>query len=327
MSSAAPGEPDDLVFRDLVVTRAEPAAVDIVRYELRDAAGSALPPFEPGAHIPVRTPAGVVRRYSLAGDPADGDRYEIAVKRDAAGRGGSTSMVDGLQAGARLPVAAPRNEFALHPRAKRFLFIAGGIGITPMMAMMRHLTASEGPRFDLHYCTRSRAHTAFADVLAGDALRERVHLHHDDGDPARAFDFWPLLEKPQAGTHVYCCGPRALMDAVRDMSGHWAGGSVHFESFGVDAALRRHDHPFRVRLARSDAVYVVPADRSILEVLREHGIRVMSSCEAGSCGTCRTGLCAGEVEHRDFVLGPDEHDAQIMVCVSRARGDEITLDL
>jgi phthalate 4,5-dioxygenase reductase component len=324
---SAVNEPDDLVFRELAVACAEPLAHDIVRYELRDPAGGALPAFEPGAHIPVRTPAGVIRRYSLTNDPAGRDHYEIAVKRDAAGRGGSVSMVDTLRAGALLPVAEPRNEFALHPRAKRFLFIAGGIGITPMLAMMRHLAAAGGPRFDLHYCTRSPAHTAFAEALADDALRDFVHLHHDDGDPAKAFDFWPLLEKPQAGTHVYCCGPRGLMDAVRDMSGHWAGGSVHFESFGVDAALRRHDHPFRIRLARSGACHDVPADRSILEVLREHGVRVRSSCEAGSCGTCRTGLCAGEVEHRDFVLSADEQETALMVCVSRARGDELTLDL
>jgi len=327
LSSPLESEPADLVFRELAVTRVEPAAIDIVRFELRDPDGGPLPPFAPGAHIPVRTPAGVTRRYSLANDPAEGDRYEIAVKRDAAGRGGSASMVDRLAVGSRLPVAEPRNEFELHPRAKRFLFIAGGIGITPMMAMVRHLASSDGAPFDLHYCTRSPAHTAYADVLADAALRDRVHFHHDDGDPARAFDFWPLLEKPQAGTHVYCCGPRGLMDAVRDMSGHWSGGSVHFESFGVDAALRRHDHPFQVRLARSGAVYEVPADRTILEVLREHGVRVASSCEAGSCGTCRTGLCAGEVEHRDFVLGPEEQETAIMVCVSRARGDEITLDL
>lgn len=317
----------ELAFRDLLVTVAEPAAQDIVRFELVDAAGGPLPPFAPGAHIPVRTPVGAVRRYSLAGDPAAGDRYEIAVKRDAAGRGGSTSMADSLHAGGTLAVAAPRNEFELHPRARRFLFIAGGIGITPMMAMMRHLVNTDGRPFVLHYCTRSPGHTAFAGVLAEDPFRAHVHLHHDNGDPARAFDFWPLLEKAQAGTHVYCCGPRALMDGVRDMSGHWAGGSVHFESFGVDSALRRLDHPFRVHLARSGKTLDVPADRSILEVLREHGVKVRSSCEAGSCGTCRTGLVNGVAEHRDFVLGPDEQDSAIMTCVSRARGDALTLDL
>jgi phthalate 4,5-dioxygenase reductase subunit len=318
--------PDDLLFTDLTVTAAAPAAVDIVLFELRHPEGAPLPAFEPGAHITVRTPAGMIRRYSLANDPGETDRYEIAVKRDDGGRGGSRSMVDQLHVGDRLPVAAPRNEFALHPRARRFLFIAGGIGITPMMAMMRHLTATGGPRFDLHYCTRSPAHTAFADVLASDAFRDRVTLHHDGGDPAHAFDFWPLLEKP-SGAHVYCCGPRGLMDAVRDMAGHWPGGSVHFESFGVDAALRRTDHPFRVRLAHTGAAYDIPADRSILEVLRDAGVPVRCSCEAGSCGTCRTGLLAGEVEHRDFVLGEDERASAMMICVSRARGDELTLDL
>lgn len=322
-----PASPDEFTFRELTVAVAAPAAQDIVRFELVDPAGAPLPAFAPGAHIPVRTPAGVVRRYSLCGDPADTARYEIAVKRDAGGRGGSASMADLVHAGGTLPVAEPRNEFALHPRARRFLFIAGGIGITPMMAMMRHLDATGGPPFALHYCTRSPAHTAFADVLAAAPFADRVHVHHDDGDPAQAFDFWPLLEKAQAGTHIYCCGPRALMDAVRDMSGHWAGGSVHFESFGVDAALRRHDRPFEIRLARSGACHPVPADRSILDVLREHGVGVRSSCEAGSCGTCRTGLLAGEAEHRDFVLGPHEHDSQIMVCVSRARSPSLTLDL
>ncbi len=327
MTDTDPASPDELAFRDLVVAVAAPAATDIVRFELVDPAGGELPPFAPGAHIPVRTPAGVVRRYSLCGDPAITDRYEIAVKRDAAGRGGSASMADLLVEGAHLPVAAPRNEFALHPRARRFLFIAGGIGITPMMAMMRHLDGTGGPPFVLHYCTRSPAHTAFAGILADEAFAGRVHFHHDQGDPAQAFDFWPLLEKPQPGTHIYCCGPRGLMDGVRDMSGHWATGSVHFESFGVDAALRRQDHPFKVHLARSGTTCDIPADRSILEVLREHGVKVRSSCEAGSCGTCRTGLLEGEAEHRDFVLGPDEHASQIMVCVSRARSPSLTLDL
>ena len=188
------------------------------------------------------------------------------------------------------------------------------------------LLSAGGPRFDLHYCTRSPAHAAFASELAAPAFAGRVHFHHDDGDPARAFDFWPLLEKP-TGAHVYCCGPRALMDAVRDMSGHWPFGSVHFESFGVDATLRRHDAPFDIRLARSGRTLHVPASQSILEVLRAHGVHVRSSCEAGSCGSCRTGLVDGDVEHRDFVLGEAEREREIMVCCSRARSGVLTLDL
>lgn len=316
----------DLEFADLAVAAAEPIALDIMRFELADPGGAEVPPFTPGAHIPVLTPAGVVRRYSLCNDPAERRRYEIAVKRDAAGRGGSVSMADRLRAGDRLPVAKPRNEFLLYPRAKRFLFIAGGIGITPILSMIRYVAAAGGPPFELHYCTRSPAHTAFADVLAAPGLREHVHLHHDDGDPARAFDFWPLLERP-SGAHVYCCGPRALMDAVRDMTGHWPARSVRFESFGVDAALRSADRPFRVRLAKSGAVLEVAATQSILEALRAHGLAVRSSCEAGSCGSCRTGLVSGDVEHRDFVLDAAGRERELMVCVSRARSGELVLDL
>ncbi len=327
MSDLAPVAGPDLEFTDLDVTAVAPLATGIVGFELRAAGRGPLPEFAPGAHIPVRTPAGAVRRYSLCNAPHEMDRYEIAVKRDAAGRGGSISMTDDLRVGARLPVAAPRNEFALHPRAKRYLFIAGGIGITPIMGMMRHLAATDGPPFALHYCTRNPAHTAFAAALAEPAFADRVALHHDDADTARAFDFWPLLERPVPGTHVYCCGPRALMDAVRDMSGHWPGGSVHFESFGVDSALRRSDRPFAVTLARSGTRVDVAAGQSLLEALRAHGVAVRSSCEAGSCGSCRTTLLAGEAEHRDFVLGEDEQATQIMVCVSRARGDELVLDL
>ncbi len=318
--------PEERRFTELVVTAAEPAAVDVVRFELRDPAGGVLPPFEPGAHLTVRAPNGMLRRYSLCNDPAETDRYEIAVKRDAAGRGGSIAMADQLAVGSRLPVAEPVNEFALQPRAKRFLFIAGGIGITPVMAMMRHLLATDGPRFDLHYCTRTPAHAAFATELADPAFTGRVHLHHDNGDPSQAFDFWPLLEKP-TGAHIYCCGPRALMDAVRDMSGHWPFGSVHFESFGVDAAARRADRAFAVDLSRSGTRIEVPANRSILEMLRANGHAIRSSCEAGSCGSCRTGLISGDVEHRDFVLGDGERDTALMVCVSRARTGDLVLDL
>ncbi len=318
--------PEQRAFTDLAVTAVDALATDIVRFELRHPEGIALPAFDPGAHLPVRAPDGSLRRYSLCNDPAEADRYEIAVKRDAQGRGGSIAMTDRLVVGSRLPVAAPENEFALHPRAKKFLFIAGGIGITPIMSMLRHLAAIGGPPFDLHYCTRSAGHAAFAAELTAPGFAGRVHFHHDDGDPARTFDFWPLLEKP-TGAHIHCCGPRALMDAVRDMSGHWPFGSVHFESFGVDAAARQADRPFAVVLARSGIRLEVPADRSILETLRAHGHAVRSSCEAGSCGSCRTGLVSGDVEHRDFVLSDTERADRIMVCVSRARSGDVVLDL
>lgn len=314
-------------FSALSVTAADAVAEGVVRFELRHPDGGPLPAFTAGSHVPVVTPSGALRRYSLCNDPAEGDRYEIAVKREAAGRGGSISMTDALGVGERLMVAPPRSEFSLAPRAKRFLFIAGGIGITPILSMVRHLVSNGGVPFRLVYLARDAASTPFVEALATPAFASATTIHHDGGRPDRAFDLWPLLEKP-TNAHIYCCGPRALMDGVRDMSGHWPFGAVHFESFGVDAQTRSRDAAFDVELARSGRVVHVPADRSILEALRAANVGVRSSCEAGSCGSCRTGLLGGDVEHRDFVLSEAERETNIMVCCSRARGDDaLVLDL
>ncbi|MDR5759221.1 PDR/VanB family oxidoreductase [Caballeronia sp. LZ035] len=318
---------NELSFRTLVVTKKECVAQGIFRFELRDEAGRELTPFTAGAHLTVRVPSGANRNYSLCSDPAEADRYVIAVKREAAGRGGSVSMADEVAEGARIEVSEPRNEFGLSERARSFVFVAGGIGITPILSMMRHLKATDGPRFKLYYVSRSAETTAFLDELASEEWQQHVVIHHDHGDPARAFDFWPVFEKPGSGAHVYCCGPRALMDGVRDMTGHWPTGSVHFESFGVDQSRAAENTPFSVKLERTGRSFAIPADRSILEILRDNGIRAPSSCESGTCGSCRTKLCAGVAEHRDMVLGEDEQCDQIMICVSRARSEELVLDL
>jgi len=263
-----------------------------------------------------------LRKYSLCNDPAEPDRYVIAVKREPAGRGGSESLVRDVAAGAELPVSAPVNNFALTKSNAGYVFIAGGIGITPIMAMIRQLQA-DGGRFRLYYCTRAADATAFRDELAVPALRGKVTMHHDGGDLAKALDLWPIVEKPQG--HLYCCGPRGLMQAVRDMTGHWSPSAVHFESF-TDAAPRPDDKPFTVRLARSGRTIEVPTGVTILEALRAGGLDVPSSCESGTCGTCRTALITGEADHRDLVLADDERARNIMVCVSRARGDELVID-
>jgi phthalate 4,5-dioxygenase reductase component len=318
--SAAPSEPDLVPRR---VTRAERIAEDIHLLELRDAAGGELPPFAAGAHLSVRVPNGLLRKYSLCNDPAERDRYVIAVKREAGGRGGSESLIRDVAVGHDLPVSAPVNNFALARSAGGYLFIAGGIGITPIMAMMRTVQA-KGGRFKLYYCTRTPAATAFRDELGAPELRGKVTIHHDGGDLAKALDLWPIVEKPQ-GQHIYCCGPRGLMQAVRDMTGHWSPSAVHFESF-ADAAPRPDDKPFTVRLAKSGRTLEVPAGVTILEALRAAGLDVPSSCESGTCGTCRTKLIAGEADHRDLVLADDERASNIMVCVSRALGDEIVIE-
>ncbi len=299
---------------------------DAVReYVLVRPDGAALPAFEPGAHVTVRVPDGTLRRYSLCGDPSERARWRIAVRREDAGRGGSRSLHERARAGDPIEVSAPENAFALVP-ASAYLFIAGGIGITPILSMIRAFGELPPAPWTLVYLTRDAAGAAFLDELRAPRPRGRTIVHHDGGDPARRFDLWPLLERP-TGAHVYCCGPRPLMDEVRDMTGHWPSGRIHFESFVDGASPQRGDRPFAVRLARSGAVLEVPVGRSILEVLREAGHAVPSSCESGTCGSCRTGLVAGEAEHRDLVLFPDEHATQIMVCVSRARGGELVLDL
>jgi phthalate 4,5-dioxygenase reductase component len=203
--------------------------------------------------------------------------------------------------------------------------IAGGIGITPLIAMARQLNG-EGRRYKLYYLTRSPEHTAFRDELASDAFKGKVVIHHDQGDPAQAFDLWPVLEKPTAA-HVYCCGPRPLLEAVRDMTGHWSPAAIHFESFiDAAAAAKPEDKAFTVVLAKSGARIEVPPGVSILEAMRDQGHEAPSSCESGTCGTCRTRLVSGEADHRDLVLMDDEKASQIMICVSRARTPEIAID-
>jgi phthalate 4,5-dioxygenase reductase subunit len=326
-------DPAGPVWMPLVVRRRNDVARDIVEFTLERADGGALPPFEPGAHVTLRTPAGPERKYSLLNPTSERGHYVIAVRRDRNGRGGSMSMTDGVATGSMIAVSAPENAFPLDGAARRYLFIAGGIGITPILGMIRDLKAreSEGetaPPFKLLYLTRSPEDTAYLKEVTAEAMAGRATLHHDQGDPGQAYDLWPIFERPAAGTHVYCCGPRGLMDAVRDMTGHWPETSIHFESFGAgDAALFEPNQAFTIRLARSGETIEVDADQTALQALAAHGHRVMSSCEAGSCGTCRTTYLAGDVEHRDIVLGDDEKADQIMLCVSRARGGVLELDL
>jgi len=309
----------------LRVAHAEKVAADIHAFELRAPSGEDLPPFTAGAHVTVKSPNGSLRKYSLCNDPAERGRYVIAVKRDPAGRGGSVDLVDHTRIGDRVEVSAPHNAFELAEKAPSFILVAGGIGITPLMSMARQLNG-EGRRYTLYCLTRSPEHTAFRHELQGADFGGKVVIHHDDGDPARAFDLWPILEKPSAA-HVYCCGPRALLEAVRDMTGHWSPAAIHFESFiDAGAAARPDDKPFGVRLAKSGDRFEVPAGVSILEVLRSRGHEAPSSCESGTCGTCRTRLVSGEADHRDLVLTQDEKATQIMICVSRARSPEIAID-
>lgn len=314
-------DPDAL---QLLVADKREVARSVYLFELRSLDGDELPAFAPGAHLLVRTPSGLARRYSLCSAAADRERYQIGVKHEAAGGGGSTSMVEDLRPGDVLSTSVPVNYFPLDPAADEALLIAGGIGITPILAMARHLRA-EGRPFRIVYCARSAEAAAFADVLMTPEFADRTTIHYDGGDPARALDLAAHLADRPGGAHLYCCGPRALMQAVRDATRHWPSGTVHFEDFGTSAASGA-DGPFRVRLARSGAVLEVGANETILGVLRRHGHDVPFSCEAGTCGSCRTGLLAGDADHRDFVLDDEERRSAIMICVSRSRSEELVLD-
>jgi len=310
------------------VSRVEQVADGFFSFELRDVHGVELPPFTAGGHISIRSPSGLVRSYSLCNDPAERDRYVITIKREEHGKGGSKDLTDHVHAGDTVEISHPRNLFALVPNAKKFIFIAGGIGITPIMAMMRHLNARGDIPYRTYYLSRTPEVTPFLDELKSPDFGGQVLIHHDRGDPAQAYDLWKVLEKPAAQTHVYCCGPLPLMDAVRDMSGHWPDTAIHFEAFtNPDALPRADDTAFTVRLASSDQTLDVAADVSILNTLRKAGVRVPASCESGTCGSCRTGLLGGEADHRDMVLMSEERDTQIMVCVSRAKSAELILDL
>jgi phthalate 4,5-dioxygenase reductase subunit len=309
----------------LRVTRNDEIASGIHLLEFRDPDGKLLPEFSAGAHIAVRVPNGLLRKYSLCNNPAERERYQIAVKRESNGRGGSCSLIDSVKAGDEITVTAPVNDFALPQRAQDFLFIAGGIGVTPMMAMIRQVMA-EGKRFRLFYCSRSPETTAFRDELSAPEFKDKVVIHYDEGDASRSLDLRPILAERKNREHLYCCGPRPLMEAVRAMTDHWSPTAVHFEAFSEAETHKADDKPFKVRLARSGDVLDVPTDKTILEVLRAHGLDVPSSCETGTCGTCRTKLLAGEADHRDLVLAEHERKDTIMICVSRARSTDITID-
>ncbi len=305
----------------LQVTARKDLARDIAEFTLARPDGTALPAFTPGAHVTVETPSGAMRRYSLVNDGTAPTTYVIAVKREPGSRGGSASMHDDLAEGAMIQVDPPENDFELVP-APHYLLIAGGIGITPILSMARHLTAAGTP-FSLIYCTRTPEETAYLDEVS--ALPGAT-VHHDNGDIDAFYDFWDHFETP-GREHVYCCGPAPLMEEIKAISGHWAEGRVHFEDFAGVEVVRADDTPFTVTLAQSGRQIDVPADRSILEALRAAGVATVSSCESGTCGTCKCRLVEGQADHRDLVLMDEEKDDYIMICVSRAKSGDLVVDL
>jgi vanillate O-demethylase ferredoxin subunit len=313
------------------VQRKTAEAQGIVGLELVAAGGGPLPAFTAGAHVDVHLPNGLTRPYSLCNDPAERHRYLIAVLREPASRGGSAAVHDLVAEGQVLQIGAPKNRFPLDEQATHSLLLAGGIGITPLLAMAGRL-AHLGAPFDLHCCTRSPARAAFRERIAASAFAAQAHFHYDDGDAAQRLDLPALLAAPQPGRHLYVCGPKGYMDAVlaAARTAGWPEAQLHWESFGAaDEAPVDGDRAFDVRLASSGRVVTVPAGRSAVQALGDAGIDIPTSCEQGICGTCFTRVLAGEPEHRDDYLTPEEQAANdcFLPCRSRAKSPLLVLDL
>ncbi|HEV2783036.1 MAG TPA: PDR/VanB family oxidoreductase [Actinophytocola sp.] len=302
---------------DVLVARKEIIADGVVGLTLRHPDGGPLPEWEPGAHVDLVPQPDLVRQYSLCGDPARRVEYRVAVLLEPGGRGGSRYVHERLGAGDRVRIRGPRNNFRLVP-AKRYLFIAGGIGITPIVPML----AAASAEWRLIYGGRTRASMAFAGELCR-RYGDRVSIRPQDETGLLPLD--SLLAEPDPDTAVYCCGPEPLLAAVEERC---PPETLHVERFTPrpDTGERA---AFEVELAQSGRTVLVPEDRSILEVLEEAGLSVLSSCREGTCGTCETGVLAGTPDHRDSLLTPAERETGdvMMICVSRARGGRLVLDL
>ncbi len=311
------------------VQRKSEAAEGIVALELVSADGGPLPGFGAGSHIDVHLPNGLVRQYSLCNSAAERHRYRIAVLREPTSRGGSAAVHDLVKEGDVLTISAPRNHFALHD-APRSLLLAGGIGVTPILCMAQRL-ATWGADFEMHYCTRSPARTAFREEIAASGFADKVHLHHDDGPEAQKLRLAELLKTPEPGTQIYVCGPGGFIDHVVNTAkaNGWPAQQVHLEYFAAAAQDTSGDQPFEVKLTSSGQTYRIPKEQTIVQALRDQGVEIMVSCEQGVCGTCLTRVLEGVPDHRDCYLTDDERAAndQFTPCCSRSKTPLLVLDL
>lgn len=306
------------------LVRREPLAEGVVRLTFEDPDGCRLPPWTPGSHIDLILPTGAVRHYSLCGDRWDGFRYQVAVLREQDGRGGSAWIHDHAREGDLFDFGGPRNHFPLVP-ATEYLFVAGGIGITPLMPMIDQARRTS-TSWRLLYGGRRRSTMAFAAEFASRYPNQVTLAPHDEvGLP----DIAAWLGAPEAGTRVYTCGPVGLLDAVQNACEGWPSHYLHSEQFVARPQAGAADRPFELDLWRSGRALQVAAGQSILDALNVAGVSVLSSCHQGTCGTCELGVIEGTPDHRDSVL--NEHDRAagdcIISCVSRAAGDRLVLDI
>lgn len=304
-------------------------AVDIVAFEFTATGDAPLPPFSAGAHIDVHLAPGLVRQYSLCNNPAETHRYQIAVLREPASRGGSLAMHQQLQVGDVVHISHPRNHFPLVAAPHSLLF-AGGIGITPILCMAERL-ASIGAGFQLHYCARSAERAAFRERIAASPLNAAVAFHFDDGAAEQKLDLPATLAAAPSGSQLYVCGPGGFIDYVIATAQRlgWPEDQLHREYFAGATHDTSLDGSFEVVLASSGQAYSVPPELSIVQALAAHGVEIEVSCEQGVCGTCITRVLDGVPDHRDAYFSDAEKRAnnQCTPCCSRALSPRLVLDL
>jgi ferredoxin-NADP reductase len=308
---------------DLLITARELRAEGVVVLTLADPQGAQLPAWTPGAHIDLLLDD-LVRQYSLCGTPGDQHAWRIAVLLDPNGRGGSRRVHETLQVGGQITVRGPRNHFPLH-EVPRYIFIAGGIGITPILPMVA-AAADAAADWHLYYGGRDQASMAFQDEL--ERHGDRVTLWPQDTNGLLPLD--DILGQPADGTLVYCCGPEGLLTAAEQRCAAWPPGSLHLERFAPKPQSEPdQEQPFEVVCQRSGLTVTVPPGQSIIDALDENGVSVLSSCLEGVCGTCETRVLEGIPEHRDSLLSEDEREANeyMMICVGRSKSDRLVLDL
>ncbi len=302
-------------------------AETIRQVELVSADGSALPPFTAGAHINLKLPGDLSRSYSLTNGPDTRDRYVIAVNRDAASRGGSSYVVDQLAVGDVLQVDPPHNTFHLVEDAEQSVFFAGGIGITPILAMIQHLEQLGRPWL-LHYAARTRASAAFLPELEALEARQpgRVHLHFD-AEAGRVMPLLKIASTIPKAAHLYCCGPGKMIETFRASAGWRPEDNVHIEHFV--GAKSKPTMAFDIELKRRGQTFHVPIGETILDVLLRNDVYVSHSCKEGVCGSCETRVLDGVPEHMDNVLSSRERASNelIMVCCSGCSSGKLVLDI
>jgi ferredoxin-NADP reductase len=313
---------DDTAY-DMVVGGRDDSTPGIAVLDLLPATERPLPRWHPGAHIDVLLPDGDARQYSLCGEPG-AQSFRVAVLREPAGRGGSAWIHDTLHPGAGIRVAGPRNHFEFVPeRGTRYLFLAAGIGITPIVSMLRS-AADAGVEYSLEYAGRSRATMALLDEVQ-QQHGDRVAVHA--ADEGARLDIPALFAQLPPFTTTYCCGPARFIEAVEQAARGRQLKVERFEAKELGAPVL--SVPFEVELAFSGETITVPPEKTVLQAIEDAGVLVLSSCKVGTCGTCETRVMAGEVDHRDSVLTADEQAANdvMYVCVSRSAGPSLTLEL